>query len=351
MFKKTLRYVLPLVFLLAGLANAQARYTPSELDTLVSTIALYPDPLLVHVLGASVHVDDIPRASAFANANRHLKGDDLAYAIERAELEYDESVIALIPFPDVLRKMSKYATWTKQLGEAVEMQKADVMDAVQRMRKVAHKNGYLQSDDKVAVTVDDNVSIQPVREEYVYVPEYDPRVVYYVVSSDNARIRYVGGTWTGAGLIYWGWDPFYYDWVHRRPHYRHPHRYHRPLPRHRARPRPAPGPRLNNPPPRGRFDNPPPPRPHSSWERRPSAPAPAPSRTLNKRQETPSVQPSNNSRPAPPPPPSNYKRPAPPPPPPQASSSNDDEENRWNSRHSERHHGSHNPPPPPSRRR
>ena len=350
MFKKTLRYVLPLVFLLAGLANAQSRYTPSELDTLVSTIALYPDPLLVHVLGASEHVEDIPRASAFANANRHLKGDDLAYAIERAELEYDESVIALIPFPDVLRKMSKYATWTKQLGEAVEMQKADVMDAVQRMRKVAHKNGYLQSDDKVAVTFDDNVSIQPVREEYVYVPEYDPRVVYYVVSSDNARIRYVGGTWTGAGLIYWGWDPFYYDWVHRRPHYRHPHRY-APPPRHRARPRPAPGPRLNNPPPRGRFDNPPPPRPHSSWERRPSAPAPAPSRTLNKRQETPSVQPSNNSRPAPPPPPSNYKRPAPPPPPPQASSSNDDEENRWNSRHSERHHGSHTPPPPPSRRR
>ena len=349
---RSFRLFLGLLFFLGGFVFAQNRYTPSELDTLVSTIALYPDPLLVHVLGASVHVDDIPRASAFANANRHLKGDDLAYAIERAELEYDESVIALIPFPDVLRKMSKYATWTKQLGEAVEMQKADVMDAVQRMRKVAHKNGYLQSDDKVAVTVDDNVSIQPVREEYVYVPEYDPRVVYYVVSSDNARIRYVGGTWTGAGLIYWGWDPFYYDWVHRRPHYRHPHRYAPPPPRHRRfheSVRPPRHDRLRDRPAPRHFDNPPPPRPHSSWERRPSAPAPAPSRTLNKRQETPSVQPSNNSRPAPPPPPSNYKRPLPPPP--QASSSNDEEDNRWNSRRSERHHGSHNPPAPPSRRR
>ncbi len=250
------------------MANAQSRYTSSELDTLVATIALYPDPLLVHVLDASVYVEDIPRASAFATANRHLKGDDLASAIERADLEYDESVIALIPFPDVLRKMSKYATWTKQLGEAVEMQKADVMDAVQRMRRVAHRNGYLSSDDKIAVKVDDNVSIQPVREEYVYVPEYDPRVVYYVVSDGNIRLRYVNGVWTGAGLVYWGWDPFYYDWVHRRPHYRHPHRY-APPPRHRVKPRPAPGPRYDRPAPR-RFDNPPPPRSHSSWDRRPS---------------------------------------------------------------------------------
>ena len=302
------------------MANAQTRYTPSELDTLVATIALYPDPLLVHVLDASVYVEDIPRASAFATAHRHLSGDGLASAIERADLEFDESVIALIPFPDVLRKMSKYATWTKQLGEAVDMQKADVMDAVQRMRRVALRNGYLSSDDKIAVTVDDNVSIQPVREEYVYVPEYDPRVVYYVVSDGNIRLRYVNGVWTGAGLVYWGWDPFYYDWVHRRPHYRHPHRY-APPPRRHVRARPATGPRYSNPPPRGRFDNPPPPpRPHS-----------------------------NGWRPSAPPPPPNYKRPAPLPP--QASSSNDDED-RWQSRRSERHHGSHNaPPPPPSRRR
>lgn len=305
------------------MANAQSRYTSSELDTLVATIALYPDPLLVHVLDASVYVEDIPRASAFATAHRHLSGDGLASAIERADLEFDESVIALIPFPDVLRKMSKYATWTKQLGEAVDMQKADVMDAVQRMRRVAHKNGYLSSDDKIAVKVDDNVSIQPVREEYVYVPEYDPRVVYYVVSDGNIRLRYVNGVWTGAGLVYWGWDPFYYDWVHRRPHYRHPHRY-APPPRRHVRPRNDrpryDRPRYDRPAPR-RFDNPPPPpRPHS-----------------------------NGWRPSAPPPPSNYKRPAPPPP--QASSSNDDED-RWQSRRSERHHGSHSvPPPPPSRRR
>jgi len=347
MFKKTLKYVLPLVFLLAGLANAQTRYTPAELDTLVSTIALYPDPLLVHVLDATTHGDDLPSASAFATANRHLKGDDLAAAIERAELDYDESVIALIPFPDVLRKLAKYATWSHQLGEAVEMQKADVMDAVQRMRRVAHKNGYLNSDDKVSVTVNENVSIQPVREEYVYVPEYDPRVVYYVVSDGNIRLRYVNGVWTGAGLVYWGWDPFYYDWVHRRPHYRHPHRY-APPPRHRQR-------RVHH----IRFDNPPPPPPRSRMDnpspanyRRPAAPPPPRSNSFRESRPVPpasasqSLSKSAASEPrptAPPSPSSNYRRPFPPPPPPASSSDDQD------SRRAERRSGPHNPPPPPRR--
>ncbi len=347
MFKKTLKYVLPLVFLLAGLANAQTRYTPAELDTLVSTIALYPDPLLVHVLDATTHGDDLPSASAFATANRHLKGDDLAAAIERAELDYDESVIALIPFPDVLRKLAKYATWSHQLGEAVEMQKADVMDAVQRMRRVAHKNGYLNSDDKVSVTVNENVSIQPVREEYVYVPEYDPRVVYYVISDGNIRLRYVNGVWTGAGLVYWGWDPFYYDWVHRRPHYRHPHRY-APPPRHRQR-------RVHH----IRFDNPPPPPPRSRMDnpspanyRRPAAPPPPRSNSFRESRPVPpasasqSLSKSAASEPrptAPPSPSSNYRRPFPPPPPPASSSDDQD------SRRAERRSGPHNPPPPPHR--
>lgn len=345
---RSFRLFLGLLFFLGGFVFAQNRYTPAELDTLVATIALYPDPLLVHVLDASTHVEEIPSAAAFAAANRKLKGDDLAYAIERAELDYNESVIALIPFPDVLRKMSKYATWTKQLGEAVDMQKADVMDAVQRMRKVAHKNGYLNSDDKVAVTVDENVAIQPVREEYVYVPEYDPRVVYYVISDGNFRFRYVNGAWTGAGLTYWGWDPFYYDWVHRRTHYRHPHR-HLPPPRHRLRPsRPRVGNPPPPPPPRSRMDNPPPsnyrrpaapPPPRAnSWGNRPLAPVPA-SQGLNKS----AAEPHTTSAP----PSSNYRRPFPPPPP--ASNSDDNQ----GSRRVERRSGPHNPPPPPppSRRR
>lgn len=353
MFKKVLKsnfimgwshMALILLLALGGTAFAQNRYTPAELDTLVATIALYPDPLLVHVLNASTHGDDLPNASAFAKAHRNLKGDDLAKSIENADLGYDESVIALIAFPDVLEKLAKYATWTNQLGEAFDMQKADVMDAVQRMRKTAHKNGYLQSDDKISVTVGENVVIQPVREEYIYVPEYDPRVVYYVTSNGSVRIRYVNGSWLGAGLVYWGWDPFDYDWVHRRPLYRHPRRY-APPPRHHARPKQRPV---------GRFDNPPPPPPpshsNSAWDRRPSAPPPAPSNSLRK--SAPPAPPSarglnKSATSAPPPPAPNYKRPTPPPPPPQASS----DDNNRDSRRVERHHGQHNPPPPPSSRR
>lgn len=350
MFKKVLKsnfimgwshMALILLLALGGTAFAQNRYTPAELDTLVATIALYPDPLLVHVLNASTHGDDLPNASAFAKAHRNLKGDDLAKSIENADLGYDESVIALIAFPDVLEKLAKYATWTNQLGEAFDMQKADVMDAVQRMRKTAHKNGYLQSDDKISVTVGENVVIQPVREEYIYVPEYDPRVVYYVTSNGSVRIRYVNGSWLGAGLVYWGWDPFDYDWVHRRPLYRHPR--HAPPPPRRSM-KPAPRPKFDNPPP-------PPPRSNSAWDRRPSAPPPAPSNSLRK--SAPPAPPSarglnKSATSAPPPPAPNYKRPTPPPPPPQASGSDD---NNRDSHRVERHHGQHNPPPPPSSRR
>ena len=362
-FAVRFRMFLGLLLFLGGTAFSQTRYTPSELDTLVSTIALYPDPLLVHVLDATTHGDDLPNAYAFANAHRNLKGDDLAKSIEDADLGYDESVMALIPFPDVLKKLTKYATWANQLGEAVEMQKADVMDAVQRMRNVANKNGYLKSDENVTITVDDNVSIQPVREEYVYVPEYDPRVVYYVASDGSFRLRYVNGTWIGAGLVYWGWDPFVYDWVHRRPHYRHPRRHMAPPPRrhHVPRPRfdnPPPPPRTSNPPPSNRRQvAPPPPRSNSAWDRRSSETQS--SNVLSKTAATaPSTQRANfplerRSAP-PPPPPSNFKRPVPPPPP-QASSSNEDEQSsRWDnrSRHDDRRHGSHNsPPPPPHRRR
>ena len=277
------------------MANAQTRYTPAELDTLVATIALYPDPLLVLVLNATTHGDDLPNAYAFANSHRNLKGDDLAKSIENAELDYDESVMALIPFPDVLKKLTKYATWTNQLGEAVEMQKADVMDAVQRMRKVANKNGYLKSDENVSITVDDNISIQPVREE----------------------------------------------WPAPRPRFDNP---------------PPPPPRTSNPPPSGRRPVAPPPRANSAWDRHSSERHPVPSNVLNKTVE-PSTQHSSlerrsTSAPPPPPPPSNFKRPVPPPP--QASSSNDDEQNsRWDNRshHEERNHGARHLPQPPHRRR
>ena len=87
-----IRKALPLFLLLSGFAFGQANYTPAELDTLVSTIALYPDPLLIHVLTASTFGDQIPAANAFAQSHKNEKGETLAKSIEDANLTYDPSV-------------------------------------------------------------------------------------------------------------------------------------------------------------------------------------------------------------------------------------------------------------------
>ena len=103
-------------FALPATVHANAQFTPAELDTLVSTIALYPDPLLVQVLAASVHGDEIPGASDWANQHKNLKGEELAERIRLEELPYDESVQALIPFPTVLATMAKYQEGTGSIG-------------------------------------------------------------------------------------------------------------------------------------------------------------------------------------------------------------------------------------------
>ena len=109
--------IMAIVLVLPAATRANEQFTPAELDTLVSTIALYPDPLLVQVLAASVHGDEIPGAADWANQNKHLKGQELADRIKLEDLPYDESVQALIPFPTVLATMAKYQVWTDQLGD------------------------------------------------------------------------------------------------------------------------------------------------------------------------------------------------------------------------------------------
>ena len=161
-----------------GFARAQANFTTSELDTLVSNIALYPDPLLVHVLTASTFGNEIPAANAWAQGHKHLKGESLAAAMEKDNLTYDPSVQALLPFPTVLEMMSKYKAWCDQLGDAVTNQKDDVMEAIQRMRQSAYDHGHLRTNEQVEVAESSgNIVIAPVKTEVVYVPVYNPRVL------------------------------------------------------------------------------------------------------------------------------------------------------------------------------
>jgi hypothetical protein len=116
--------------------------TPPQLDQLVARIALYPDPVLAQTLTASTYWSVIPEAAAWADQHSYLKGDALAQAMQADHLQWDPSILALLPFPSVLDMMARDLAWTQQLGNAVLTQNSDVMDAVQRMRQRAHSYGY-----------------------------------------------------------------------------------------------------------------------------------------------------------------------------------------------------------------
>ena len=164
----------------AMLAVAQpAPLPPPQLDQLVSRIALYPDPLLAQVLTASTYWDEIPEAATWADQHSYLKGDALAAAIQEDHLTWDPSILALLPFPSVLDMMASDPAWTQQLGNAVLTDRDAVTDAVQRMRHKAKEFGYLQPNSYYNV-VDDGgyTEILPVIPGVVYVPQYDPLVVF-----------------------------------------------------------------------------------------------------------------------------------------------------------------------------
>jgi len=187
-----------------------------QLDQLVSRIALYPDPLLAQILTASTYPDQIPDAAAWADGHSYLHGDELAKAISADHLNWDPSVLALLPFPSVLDMMSRDMAWTRQLGDAVLTQRPAVMDAVQRMRRRAYDYGYLRSGAYVRVGVYPGyIEILPVDPAYIYVPVYDPLVVFsrpvggVVVS---AAISFGPPVWIAPALVPFGWARAGFVW-------------------------------------------------------------------------------------------------------------------------------------------
>ena len=188
-----------------------APLTEKQLENLVTRIALYPDPLLAQILTASTFWNEIPDAAAWADEHRNLKGDALASAIREDNLQWDPSVLALIPFPSVLDMMAKDPAWTEQLGNAVLSERAEVMEAVQRLRKQARKYGYLKTNPYCTVVETDGyVEILPVNPAYIYVPYYDPLVVF----GPPRPGFFVGGAigWGPAVIITAGFFPF--GWAH-----------------------------------------------------------------------------------------------------------------------------------------
>lgn len=197
-------------------APAPAVPSPQELDQLVGRIALYPDPLLAHVLTASTYWTVIPEAAQWADEHSYLKGEALADAIREDNLDWDPSILALLPFPSVLDMMSHDPTWTQQIGEAVLADRASVMDAVQRMRRQASRYGYLQTNayDRI-VDSDGYIEILPVNSAYIYVPVYDPLVVFFPPRSGffiAGAIHFGPAIVIGPAFFAWGWAHPYFDW-------------------------------------------------------------------------------------------------------------------------------------------
>jgi hypothetical protein len=183
-------------------------FSPGQLDSLVSRVALYPDPLLAQVLAAATFPDQIQDAARWANENRNLRGNELADAIAQSNLPFDPAVQALLPFPNVLDTMARDMNWTSNLGNAFLAERDAVMDAVQRMRRTAQSYGYLQSNNQMrVVSGPSTVEIEPYDPGMVYVPAYDPYVVFAAPRPGfyvGSAIQFGGGCPIGV-FGGWGW--------------------------------------------------------------------------------------------------------------------------------------------------
>lgn len=208
--------------------------TPEQLQQLVAPIALYPDSLVAQILAAATFPDQVVEADRWVQANPNLKGDDLAKAVDQQP--WDPSVKALTAFPNVLGNMDKNLSWTSSLGDAYYNQQQDVMDAIQVMRQKAQQSGNLQSTPQQTVsTQGSTIVIQPAQPDIVYVPAYDPWVVYgYPVAPWPGWYPFPGIWFGGPSLFFgvgfgigffggypWGWGGWGFDWHNRYAYYNH----------------------------------------------------------------------------------------------------------------------------------
>jgi hypothetical protein len=168
-----------------------APFTPEEIEALVAPIALYPDSVLAQVLMASTYPLEIVHAARWVKANPNVKGDAAVKAVENEP--WDVSVKSLVAFPQILEPMNDKLDWTQKLGDAFLAQEKDVMAAVQRLRARAKSAGNLESNKQQNVIVDPApapapgapppptqtiVRIEPADPQVIYVPAYNPTVVY-----------------------------------------------------------------------------------------------------------------------------------------------------------------------------
>lgn len=204
-------------------------FRPEELDQMLSPVALYPDALLAQVLAAATYPQGIAAADRFATEN---PGADSQALIDAArDTDWSPSVKSMLQFPDVLAMMNENLDWTTRLGDAFLAQQRDVMDSVQRLRYRAYEQGTLRSTNETVVRFDPRTNmilIEPANPRMVYVPAYDPTVVYgtwWYPDYPPYRYYYRGyergvpmrGIFVDIGRGWGGWD---FDWYQHRSNVR-----------------------------------------------------------------------------------------------------------------------------------
>src|SRR5437016_4787536 len=213
---------------------SSVQQTPQELQQLVAPIALYPDALVAQILAASTYPTEIVQADRWMQSHSNLKGEELAKEVDKQD--WDLRVKAMTQFPSVLENMDKNLSWTSSLGEAYVSQPQDVTEAVQTLRQQARSAGHLSNTEQEKVTTQGNtIIIEPANPEVVYVPAYDPWLVY-----GEPIVAYPGwypvpgiflpGPGIGFGIGFgvgffggfgWGWHHWGCDWHGHRVIYNH----------------------------------------------------------------------------------------------------------------------------------
>jgi len=247
MLRKFAAALLAVLILAPAVVLAQRSFSQPELDRMLAPVALYPDPLLSQVLMAATYPADLVEAARWSRANPQFAGDDAVRAADR--YDWDPSVKSLLAFPQLLQRMDEDLEWTRSLGEAFLAQEPHVMDTVQQLRRRAHAAGHLRSDERILVQPQGQAfAIAPVQPQLLYVPYYDPLVVYgpwwwpaYQPVYWAPWPGYVRAHRPGVSVAFWWGTPvhlsggFFFggvDWRYRqvrvvqvRSHYVHVHRH------------------------------------------------------------------------------------------------------------------------------
>ena len=196
-------------------------FKQEELDQILAPIALYPDEILTQIFIAATYPLEVAQAQQWLKQNKNLKGDALQAALKGKT--WDASVKAIVAFPNVLTMMSEKLEWTQKTGDAFLAQQKDVMETVQKLRRKAMEAGNLKATKEQTVKKEgDIIIIQPANPQVVYVPTYNPTVVYgtwwypayppypvYVYPPGAALFTFTMGVAIGAA---WHGHNYHSDW-------------------------------------------------------------------------------------------------------------------------------------------